>query len=1327
MDQLVVSLNNRGAAFCEFAGAMLVQTSVLTGALVLVDLLIRKRVRASVRYWMWMLVFVKLLLPPTLALPTGVGYWLRAEPPAVAPVAEEPASVAMPMAPAPTPVSLPPYEPMEVLPAPDTSPEAIAPAVAGPTLAWQAVVFVFWLVGLVVFGLLLVQRAFFVRGLIAQSVPVDGDLAETLERCARQIGVRRRTGLRVSPNTFSPAVCGLFRPVILLPVSLLEKLSGENLRTVLIHELAHIKRGDLWINFVQTILQVLYFYNPLVWLAHAIVRHVREQAVDEMVLVALGAEATSYSKTLIDIAEMAFFRANLALRLIGVAESKKSLEGRIKHMLTRPIPKSAKIGFWGIVALGIAAATLLPMAKGEMRPSTGDARSSDSAVEPVDRTGESGRNILNKMRDSDTVFLRSSTIVVEARSAIFEQEQISPGEKIENITVVLSPVTIAVDRRISYTEMPAYRERTALTEGDYLSDGRLLVWRHTRERSLLESSFQGHRDDLMSVLVSRDGQISIQSSAAPTFDFYAPGDPQRYGWFWTPILATGRGFSQYLREVVEMHELENGLIRLEARGVSHLGVALTWNMVVDPGADYLVRSASYAYENGSFDFHSTGVKKFGLQTLAERADFGRGMTRGTRLEIRDYQPVSDSEILSGIRDAFFREPLPEGSRVVDWRTGRAQVGSSDVGYQSETVARMQSATQLSEMGKALLIYANEHEDRFPRNLASLREVEMAPSALSWLQDNVTFLGQGVTVRDRPDRPIAYDRTLLRQGQGTNVLYLDAHVAFETPERLRQLGIRQRMGPPQQAMLHLTSLALAVIQYANDNGGQFPATLEALQPYVANEATFTWAQANAEYLGKGLTTHVSNPARKPLAYWRTGPLGTEGTVVVFVDRHVESVSPERFAELGLSATPAEPEPTGVWITFLPRSPIRSLAEYHHAIQVSPVPAPPGYRSVPFPACDLEIRRAADQQRVARIYFPESAWTPSELTPEMRRRIGELPDGEYLMAFCYGNARCSNVARLRLDSQYDPSADPTLSLVPLPVPPGGSPVLLGIRVVGPRTIDPELTNQAVAFPLLVVDGTERRLTQMKWAGPVGPVQPGQQEVRILRLSEYEPTIEPGRTHSAKARVGKYESALVQIPAAGDLARRWDGATENLAPYEPPSAVLQGKVVGTDGLAGRGYEVCLFGDKGERIVAVADEDGSYDFVNIPSGPYQLICNPKGRGQPCVTINSVTLAAGRSPVLNISLEGRYRLGGTVAREDGSGVARMDVTLTCEDPDAQAEFQDSVLTDEQGRFELGSPYPQVTYVGVNGRRIRGSMPQLSTTPTRLDIILGEDGRGAVL
>jgi len=367
INNLVINLNSIGRGFCDYAGNMFVQSSLLIILLLIIDFLLRKRVRAVFRYCAWMLVFVKLILPPSLCLPTGIGYWcggiLSSEQTISKPISNTPSVEPFkPIMPEQIEISAKSPKAGPVQPIPEVSASAPTAVSNLPSLTWQGIVFLIWLVGVLVFSALLIQRLFFVRSLLLQSKPAKGRLLDTLNQCSRQVGISRSIELKLSNTLQSPAVCGLAKPVILMPSSLLEKLTSDKLRAVLIHELAHIKRGDLWVNLAQTVLQIIYFYNPFVWLANAVVRRIREQAVDEMVLVALGAEAESYSNTLIDIAEMVFWRANLSLRLIGVAESKKALHRRIKHMLTRPIPKTAKLGFLGLLVVAILAAVLLPMA-----------------------------------------------------------------------------------------------------------------------------------------------------------------------------------------------------------------------------------------------------------------------------------------------------------------------------------------------------------------------------------------------------------------------------------------------------------------------------------------------------------------------------------------------------------------------------------------------------------------------------------------------------------------------------------------------------------------------------------------------------------------------------------------------------------------------------------------------------------------------------------------------------------------------------------------------------------------------------------------------------
>ncbi|MHC4754557.1 MAG: M56 family metallopeptidase, partial [Planctomycetota bacterium] len=75
MDNLITFLNTTGKTFIDFSTPMLIQSSVLIIVLLIVDLLVRKKVRAVFRYCIWMLVLVKLVLPTTLSSPTGLGYW----------------------------------------------------------------------------------------------------------------------------------------------------------------------------------------------------------------------------------------------------------------------------------------------------------------------------------------------------------------------------------------------------------------------------------------------------------------------------------------------------------------------------------------------------------------------------------------------------------------------------------------------------------------------------------------------------------------------------------------------------------------------------------------------------------------------------------------------------------------------------------------------------------------------------------------------------------------------------------------------------------------------------------------------------------------------------------------------------------------------------------------------------------------------------------------------------------------------------------------------------------------------------------------------------
>jgi beta-lactamase regulating signal transducer with metallopeptidase domain len=373
MDIVIEQINSVGKAFVNFAWPMLWQASVLIAILLAADWLLRRKVRAVFRYWLWMLVLAKLFLPTTLSSPVSIGLLTGNALPAIniaateQPVGGDISSV-LPNSPrtaetGETSVALHTETPIQS--------QAVTPVVL---LTREGGIFLVWLMVVCAMLLLLMQRAIFVFGLVRQSAKANGLMNDALKFCCKLMGVRQTIGLKISPNATSPAVCGLFRPVILVPQGLGPSLGIGPLRVVLMHELAHIKRGDLWVNLLQTVLQIAYFYNPLLWVANWVIRRVREQAVDEAVQVALGDRASQYPETLLNVARLAFERPALSLRLTGVVESKSALTSRIKRMLTRPIPKTAKLGIIGSLAIIFFAAVLLPMAKAEK---TGEQKTED--------------------------------------------------------------------------------------------------------------------------------------------------------------------------------------------------------------------------------------------------------------------------------------------------------------------------------------------------------------------------------------------------------------------------------------------------------------------------------------------------------------------------------------------------------------------------------------------------------------------------------------------------------------------------------------------------------------------------------------------------------------------------------------------------------------------------------------------------------------------------------------------------------------------------------------------------------------------------------------
>src|SRR5262249_54489369 len=137
----------------------------------------------------------------------------------------------------------------------------------------------------------------------------------------------------------SPAVYGVIQKHLLLPLHISKRFSAKELHYIFLHELAHIKRRDLEINWLTAILQVIHWFNPVLWFAFARMRADRDLATDALALSrASRTESTPYGETIIKLAEWLTGQAS-APALVGIAEDKKEIKRRIIMIARSPARK----------------------------------------------------------------------------------------------------------------------------------------------------------------------------------------------------------------------------------------------------------------------------------------------------------------------------------------------------------------------------------------------------------------------------------------------------------------------------------------------------------------------------------------------------------------------------------------------------------------------------------------------------------------------------------------------------------------------------------------------------------------------------------------------------------------------------------------------------------------------------------------------------------------------------------------------------------------------------------------------------------------------------
>ena len=270
------------------------------------------------------------------------------------------------------------------------SPLSVTAALGAPTLAAAELVpgsnvlelaLALWLAGALGLVALRAARRARLRSRVELVRPAREWLA-ALELARRLVGPRRRPRIGTLGGLETPAVFGLFRPTLLLPRSWLERAPRLHDEHALLHELAHLRRRDLWLDELCALVRALLWFHPLVWLATERIHALGELACDQTVARALGGAARQYRDTLV-LAARPLLGRPAAGGLRAFLGHPNAMLVRIERLERSGVQPLALVRGASAALACVLAACVLPMA-----PDSAALRAQARALFAAERSGE---------------------------------------------------------------------------------------------------------------------------------------------------------------------------------------------------------------------------------------------------------------------------------------------------------------------------------------------------------------------------------------------------------------------------------------------------------------------------------------------------------------------------------------------------------------------------------------------------------------------------------------------------------------------------------------------------------------------------------------------------------------------------------------------------------------------------------------------------------------------------------------------------------------------------------------------------------------------------
>ncbi|PGA24391.1 methicillin resistance protein [Bacillus thuringiensis] len=250
----------------------------------------------------------------------------------------------------------------------------------------------------------------------------DEQVTTVFNRCKQSMKMKKAVSLRLAGKIASPTVFSFFRPKVLLSKKHMKVLNEQQLQYVFYHELAHIKRNDVAVNWIMYSLIILNWFNPILWYAYFCMREDQELACDAYALTFIDKEEQiAYGHTIITLLEHYSYQVP---SLANLSRNKRTLKRRI-IMIKKFQKKSYRLSLLGVIVIvAIASLSLFNARATEGKEKQKDKveQSKDAFQNAVDMLFGTEENAKKEYRYSARVYENKTDYLYLAEKALTTDE-----------------------------------------------------------------------------------------------------------------------------------------------------------------------------------------------------------------------------------------------------------------------------------------------------------------------------------------------------------------------------------------------------------------------------------------------------------------------------------------------------------------------------------------------------------------------------------------------------------------------------------------------------------------------------------------------------------------------------------------------------------------------------------------------------------------------------------------------------------------------------------------------------------------------------------------